>query len=54
MVCLSVCTRPFEARDDWRNPDGVEPHVLDVIQVVDDASVAASTILAVTCVASRP
>lgn len=31
MVCLSVCTCPFEIRDDRGNPDGVESHVLDVI-----------------------
>lgn len=54
MVCLSVCARPFEVCDDGRNPDGVKTHVLDVIQVIHDALVGASTILAVICVAGWP
>jgi len=47
MIRLSVRTRPFKIRDDWRNPDGVEPHVLNVIQVVYDALVGATAMLAV-------
>lgn len=54
MVGLSVCARPFEVCDNWRNPDGVEPHILDVIQVIDDSLVGTSAILAVLCVASWP
>ena len=54
MICLSVCTRPFEVRDNWRDPDGIETHVLDVIQVIYDAFVGATTIPAVLRIASRP
>ena len=54
MICLPVCTRPIEVRDDWRDPDGIETHVLDVIQVIYDAFVGATTIFAVLRVASRP
>ena len=54
MVSLSVWTCPFEGRNDWRNPDGVKPHVLDVIQFVYDALVVSPTVLAILRVASWP
>ena len=54
MVRLPICTCPFKIRDDWRNPDGIEPHVLDVIQVAYDALVSSTAILEVACIASWP
>lgn len=32
--------------DDGRNPDGVEAHSLDIVEVVDDSSVASSAVVA--------
>jgi hypothetical protein len=53
VICLSICTCSVKIRNDRRNPDRVESHVLDVIQLIYDASVGTTTILAVFRVASR-
>ena len=54
MVCLPVGACPFKTRGDWGNPDGIESHILDVVQVVYDALVGTTAILAVLCVTSWP
>ena len=51
MIRLPVRARSFKIRDDRRNPDGVEPHVLDVIQVTYDALIGTTAMLAVLRVA---
>lgn len=53
MVCGAVRRAPLDLASDGRDPHGVEPHALDVVEVVRDAGPAAATVGAIGGVARR-
>jgi hypothetical protein len=50
---LALLAGALEVGDDGRDPDGVEAHALDVVEVVRDPLPAAAAVLAVTRAAGR-
>ena len=48
MECLSICRLALHILHYGRNPNRVEPHVLDVVELVDDALPRSAAVLAVT------
>lgn len=51
MVRVAVSRTAFQVLDDWRDPDGVEAHVLNVIKLIDDTLPRAAAVHAVAGVA---
>ena len=52
MVRVTIPGAAFQVLDDGRDPNSIEAHVLDIIQLVDDALPRPAAVLAVTSVAS--
>jgi len=47
VVSLSVNSKAFDVGNNWRDPEGVEAQVLNVVEFVDDALVGAATVFTV-------
>lgn len=52
MVCLTI-VRAIDSSGDRRNPDSIETHALDIIELMHDATPVASAIFLIGRVAGR-
>lgn len=50
MISSTISGHAFNVGEDWRYPNGIEAHLLDVVQMVNDASPRAATVVARSCI----
>lgn len=53
MICLAFTGSPLDVCDDGRDPDGIETHVLDIVELAGDPFPSPTAVFALRGIACR-